>query len=152
MIFMSDIWRLFSLLSILLVNFNIWISHSSMKRERKAQLLLSLLRILGNLSPSSLDNLLIVVDHYPFLMDCYWGIWMKLGFLTARAQRWVYEVVPMPQVLGEDLALGQSLMFHFGLCGLFTPYPTFFLWSSQSNYSFISTIFATYGLVFLWES
>lgn len=52
---------------------------------------------------------------------------MKLGFLTARAQRWVYEVVPMPQVLGEDLALGQSLMFHFGLCGLFTPYPTFFL-------------------------
>ncbi|KAL9336179.1 hypothetical protein Peur_070667 [Populus x canadensis] len=39
-----------------------------------------------------------------------------IGFLTARAQRWVYEVVPMPQVLGEDLALGQSLMFHFGLC------------------------------------
>ncbi|KAL3569004.1 hypothetical protein D5086_028894 [Populus alba] len=29
-----------------------------------------------------------------------------IGFLTARAQRWVYEVVPMPQVLGEDLCSG----------------------------------------------
>ncbi|KAG6744711.1 hypothetical protein POTOM_051349 [Populus tomentosa] len=55
-----------------------------------------------------------------------------IGFLTARAQRWVYEVVPMPQVLGEDLCSGAVTCVPFW-SPWFVYSPTQHGWNLSSN-------------------